>query len=103
VFVNREVIKAEPESLLKEEFGANELRVPVSDDHFGNFFDCIRSGATPVSSLEVSHRSTTVCHLVNIALACGGKLQWDPTAERCVNNDQANQLLNPKMRGPWKL
>jgi hypothetical protein len=45
----------------------------------------------------------TVCHLGNIALRLGRKLNWDPVAERFVNDDEANRLISKPMRGGWHL
>jgi hypothetical protein len=33
----------------------------------------------------------------------GRKLQWDAKVERFVDDSEANQLLTPSMREPWKL
>ena len=59
-----------------------------------NWIDCIKSRERPVADVEIGHRSTTVCHLGNIARWLGRRLRWDPQAERFVDDDQANQLLH---------
>ena len=39
-----------------------------------------------------------------IAVKAGRKLQWDRKAERFVNDDAANAMLQPRtFRGDWKL
>jgi hypothetical protein len=53
--------------------------------------------------VEVGHRSVTVCHLGNIALRLGRKLQWAPSKELFVGDAEANGMLRREMRGPWKL
>ena len=103
VFVNREELTAGPESLLKEQFAEGEIRVPVSDDHFANFLSCIRSRTTPIASVEIAHRTTTACHLVNIALARGGKVRWNPETESIVDDPEAVKLMSRTMRPPWSL
>ncbi len=103
VFLNREEIRADPESLLKEQFGEGDIRVPVSDDHYLNFLECIRTHATPVASVDIAHRTTTACHLVNIALARGGKVRWNPETESIVGDPEAGKLLSRTMRAPWSL
>ena len=103
VFVNRGTLKAEPESLLKEKFSGDDVRLPVSDDHFGNFFDCIRSGAKPVAPIEAAHNSTTACHLCNIAIVLKRTLRWAPEKEQFVDDEEAMRLLARPMRAPWTI
>ena len=40
----------------------------------GNFFACIKSRETPISDVESQHRSVSACHLANISLRLGRKL-----------------------------
>lgn len=67
----------------------------------GNFFDCIKSRKPPICEAEIGHRSATVCHLGVISLRLGRKLQWNPEAERFVNDDEANRWLRRELRKPW--
>jgi hypothetical protein len=53
--------------------------------------------------VEIGHRSVSVCHIGNIAMLLGRKLQWDPAKEEFVNDDEANSMLNRPMRAPWHL
>jgi predicted dehydrogenase len=74
-----------------------------TNEHIKNWVDCIRSREKPVADIELAHRSTTVCHLGNIARWTGRELRWDPTTERFLNDDEANALLSRPMRAPWTL
>ncbi|GAF79260.1 unnamed protein product, partial [marine sediment metagenome] len=67
VFVTRGKIDAEPKSLLEEKIGPDEIHLYKSRDHKQNFLDCIKSRKDPIASAEVGHRSSSVCHLGNIA------------------------------------
>jgi hypothetical protein len=49
----------------------------------------------------VGHRSNTVCVITHIAMKVGRRLQWDAIAERFVNDDAANALLDYPHRSPW--
>ena len=71
--------------------------------HFGNWFDCIRSGRRTNAPVEVAHRSTTLCNIGAIGMLLGRDLQWDPDAERFVGDDEANRMLSCAMREPWRL
>jgi len=68
-----------------------------------NFLNCIKSGQTPLCSIEDGHRSTSFAHLANIALAVKDRLQWDPEKEIFTNNKAANKLLHYEYRKPWTL
>jgi predicted dehydrogenase len=96
---------ASPESLKTAELGPNDKPLYRSDDHVGNFLDCVRSRKDPVAPVEVGHRSASVCHLGNIAVRLGKKkvLKWDPAGERFSNDDEANAMLSRPMRAPWQL
>jgi predicted dehydrogenase len=69
--------------------------------HVRNFLDCIKSRAQPVSDLESSHQVSTVCHLSNISLRLGRKLNWDAEKEEIVGDAEANQWLTRPYRKPW--
>ena len=103
VFVERNVIEAEPKSLLQEPIGPGERRLRIGTDHWGGFLDCVRTRKTPVSSIESAVRTDTVCHICDIAMRLGRKLQWDPAAEQFVNDAEASRLLTRSWRSPWHL
>ncbi len=70
------------------------------DGHMGNFFECIRDRAVPVSDVWSHHRSLTVCHLSNIAIRLGGrKLTWDPEKQEIVGDPEANAFQTRPQRG----
>lgn len=68
--------------------------------HIQNFLDCIRTRKKPNADVEIAHRSTTVCHLINICREVKRKLKWDPVAERFTGDEEANKLLSrPRRKG----
>jgi hypothetical protein len=75
--------------------------------HVQNFLQCMKSREMPVADIEIGHRTTTACHLGNIALRVGQKLRWDGQAERFTGEDaaseKANRMLVREYRAPWKL
>lgn len=70
--------------------------------HARNFLDCVKSRIKPNADIEIGHRSTTFSLLANISLATKARLNWDAKAERFIDNDQANALLDYEYRAPWK-
>ena len=87
--------------LLKTELGSSDTRLFVSKDHYQNFLDCIKSRQKPICDVEIGHRSATVCHLGNMAVRLGRKIQWDPAKEQIVGDDQAAAMLTRPYRAPY--
>jgi len=103
VWVTRGAIDAEPKSLLQETVGPSEVKLYVSNNHKGNFYDCVKSRAETIAPVEVGHRSCSACLLGDIAMRTGRKLRWDPDKERFLGDDAANRMLSKPMRSPWML
>jgi len=103
VFVARGKIDAEPKSLLTSTIGPNEIHLYKSNNHKGNFLDCIKSRGKTVAPVEVGHRSCSVCLLGSIAMQLKRKLQWNPDKEEFIGDAEANRMRSRPMRPPWKL
>ncbi len=103
VFVSSREMDAHPKSLLDSVIGADEIHLYKSNDHKGNFLDCIRTRSEAVSPAKVAQRSVSVGHLGLIAIEMGRKLKWDPQKELFVGDYEANRLLSRPMRSPWHL
>jgi len=103
IWVNREEIKANDKELLNTPLAADSIKLEVSNDHMGNFFDCIRSRQDPVAKVETGHRSACIGHLIIIALRTGLKLEWNPEKEVFVGEgaSEANHHLRRQMRAPY--
>ncbi|MCF7956847.1 MAG: Gfo/Idh/MocA family oxidoreductase [Phycisphaerae bacterium] len=52
---------------------------------------------------ENGHRSCTIINLGKIAIQLRRPLRFDPVAQRFINDDQANRLIDQPMRTPWQL
>ncbi len=103
LYVTRSKIECENNpAVLKAEISESN-RVTVSDNHFQNWIDCVKSRAKPIADVEIGHRSATVCHLGNIAIRTGKKIVWDSEREVIPGDDQANAMLTRPYREPWKL
>jgi predicted dehydrogenase len=103
VWVTRGAIEASDKAILEEPLPANAERLVVSNNHMGNFFDCLRSRNAPICEAEIGHRSASICHLGVIAMRLGRKLRWDPQKEVFIADDEANKWLKREMREPWTL
>jgi len=103
VYVRRGHIDTHPKSLLEETIGPDEAKLYESNNHKGNFYDCIKSRAATVAPVENAHRSCSVCLLGDIGMQLGCKLRWDPAQEEFANDPEANRMLWRPMRAPWQL
>jgi predicted dehydrogenase len=103
IWVNRDQIKATDREMLTKPLPEGAERLYVSNDHMGNFFDCMRTRKDPICDVEVGHRSASVCHLGAISLRTGKSLQWDPAKEEFVgdNAKEANSYAAREMRKPY--
>ena len=103
ITIDRNVCKVEPPELAGPPPGRDAVRPNVGDPHIKNWIDCIKSRERPVADVEIGHRSTTVCHLGNIARWMGRKLHWDPIKEIFPGDDEANGLVQRPQRKPYQL
>ena len=101
--VKDKTLECQPASLKTSVIGPDEIHLYVSNDHHRNFVDCVKTRRPTAAPVEVGHRSTSICHLGNIAMTLKRKLRWDPVAERFLNDDQANRMLSKAMRSPWQI
>ncbi len=90
---NRAELKAGSPDVVVEGPGENSY-------HIRNFAQAIRSRTRPNADVEIAHRSTTLCHLVNICRELQRSLRWNPAAERFENDPEANaKLARPRRKG----
>ncbi len=103
ITIDRDFLKVEPEELGREPLRDTDIRLVQSNDHMKNWFDCMRSRQKPVAHAEVGHRTSTICHLINIARLLGRRLQWDPAKEQFVADEEANRSLDRPRRKGYEL
>jgi predicted dehydrogenase len=103
IWVNRGNLRASDNSLLTTPLAEGAQHLYNSEDHMGNFFDCVRSRRQPSADVEVGHRAASVCHLSAIALRTEFSLRWDPQVEKFVGEhaDEGNAYLTREMRQPY--
>jgi predicted dehydrogenase len=101
IWVTRGVINASDRQLLTQKLPEDAKRVYVSNDHMGNFIDCVKTRKAPICPVETGHRSASLCHLGVISIRLGRKLNWDPVKEQFVGDDEANSWVSRQMRKPY--
>jgi len=96
-------VTSNPADIVKTPTRDDEIHLYKSDNHMQNWLDCIKSREKPIADVEIGHRSSTVCHLGNIARWIGRKLKWDPVKEVFPGDDEANTYIDRKRRKPYEL
>lgn len=91
-------IQPQPWTQARKEKGSSDEQF---DLHVRNFLDCIKSRQRPVADVEDGHRVATACHLANISLRTGRKLQWDVGRETITGDREAAAMLVRPYRKPW--
>ena len=86
-------LQAEPAAVLGSKIGDNEIHFPFKSDK-QDFIDAVKTRGDTLEGAEVGHRTTSLCHLANIAIQVGKKLEWDPAKERFANSPEANAFVD---------
>jgi len=79
----------------------NRIHLYKAPEQHHDWLNAIRSRREPVAPVEVGHRSCSACLVSHIAMKVDGKLHWDPTHERFLDNDRANDMLERPQRYPY--
>ncbi len=101
VEVNRGYLKTEPASLARSSLGPNDLHLRVSDNHYDDWLDCIRSRGRPIADVAIAARSATVCHLGALACWLERPLRWDPQRWEFDADSEAARWLDRPQRAPY--
>jgi predicted dehydrogenase len=119
LFVNRGSITGKPiddlatNPLPREQFSVYDFdnltrpersgKLDAIINHMGNFFDCVESRRSPISDIESQHRSVSTCHLANISLRLGRTLNWNPSVETFLEDEEANKFLSRPQRSGFEV
>jgi myo-inositol 2-dehydrogenase/D-chiro-inositol 1-dehydrogenase len=94
VFVNRgKAYGKAVEELAANPLSADAIRLYKSDDHMGNFFECIKSRKPPISTVDSGLRVITACHLVNVSMHLKRKIHWNLEKEEIVGDSEASNSV----------
>ncbi len=103
VHVDRGFLETDPKELKDEQLGPGDVHLYESPGHQQDWLNCIKSRQRPICDIAIGASSVTVCHVANIAIRTGRKLQWDPVAHRFVDDEGANRWISKPYRAPWHL
>ena len=102
LYIDRGKLSSDPEGIVKEPLGKDEVHLYKSPGHHREWINCIRSRKKPNADVEIGARSATVCHLVNLAYWNRRTLHWDPQKWQFVGDAGANGWLERPRRDPWQ-
>jgi predicted dehydrogenase len=104
VYVSRGDFNASNPAWTKREFNPGSADVYRSDDHQGNFLDCVQSRKPTITPVEVSHRSIMPGHIAMAmnAVGRGLKVRWDPKTNTTSNDEVMKLLRQEGDQRPWK-
>ena len=103
VLVSRSGLETDPPELARKPLGAHEQRLYFSDDHRGNWLDCIHSRSQPICHAGIGHHSGTICYLSGIAERLERPIQWDPANEVVLDDAVASRMLDRPRRSGYPL
>ena len=93
-------LEASDPKILTSVIAPNEIHLEISEDHHGNWLDCIKSKKQPITPVEVAHRGCSTCLLHHIAMKVKRRVYWDPIKEQFKNDIEANAMLSrPRRKG----
>ena len=98
---NAKALTASDPRILESKIGPDEIHLPVSKEHHGNWLESIISRRPPIAPAEVAHRACSTCLLSHISMKLPRTLYWDPQKERFINDDEANSMLSRPQRWPY--
>jgi predicted dehydrogenase len=101
---------SDPAELTAEPLKDPKVELYRSPGHHRDWLDCIKERRDPAAHVEIGHRSTTLCHLGNIARWVSGLtgetgqvLKWDARSERFANSPEGNTFLDRPGRKGYEL
>lgn len=107
-FVNREKMAGAP----VEDLAANPLPEDainqvyggeIPEWHMGNFLECVKTRRLPISDVYSHHRALTTCHLANIAIRLGRRVNWDAENEQIVGDREAQSWQAREQRKGYEI
>jgi len=100
--VESDTITGGPQSAIESPLGTDAITLYRSDNHHANFLECVMTRAETAASVEIGHRSATICHIGSICAQLGRPLTWDPRAEK-FGDQAADRMRARPMRAPWRV
>lgn len=99
--VSRSFYRSDIKGLTDIELKDSDTPLYTSDNHYQDWVDAIKKRTRPVSDVEIGHRTSSLCNIVNIGYSLQRPLSWKPAHETFVDDNDANSMLTRPFRGEW--
>jgi hypothetical protein len=112
LFVNRGKLTGEAVDALKDKPLPEDALVKLykgkqpgngTHGHMQNFFECVKDRSEPISDVYTHLQALDTCHLANITIRLGRKLNWDPQTKQITGDDAANTWLSRTQRKGYEI
>jgi predicted dehydrogenase len=99
--ISRQFFDSKPKKIVDIEMKESDIQLYHSDNHYGDWLNCIKTRRLPVADVEIGHRSASLCYLAAIGYKLNRTLSWNPELEIFPDDYRANMLLTKDYRAPW--
>lgn len=101
--ISRSFLDTLPAKLQNHVIGDNEIKLYKSDDHYNDFLNAMKTRKQPLSTVEIGHRTVSLCHIINLCYEFNRTLKWNPEKEEFFGDDEANRRRRNPVRAPFKM
>ncbi|GHV09187.1 oxidoreductase [Bacteroidia bacterium] len=101
--ISRGFLDTIPCKLQDIEIGDDKIKLYKSDSHSADFINAIKTRKQPISTVEIGHRTASLCHIVNLCYEFNRPLRWNPEKEEFFVDDEANRRRSNPVRAPFKI
>lgn len=101
--ISRSFLDTIPSKLQNHEIADNEIKLYKSDDHYTDFLTAMKSRKQPLSTVEVGHRTNSLCNIVNLCYELDRKLTWNPEKEEFFLDNEANARRGNPLRDGYSI
>jgi len=90
-------------NLKTAEVKTSEVHLYESTDHRKNWVEGIYSRKETICPAKVGHRTATICQLSAIAERLERPVEWNPTTEQIIGDDEAKRWISRPRRAGYEL
>jgi hypothetical protein len=101
--VDRSALISDPPDIVREPLRPDEVHLYRSDSHSGNFLECVRTRKKTICDADIAHRAASAMLIGGLAKQLNRTVKYDPKAEICPGDEEANRLLSIAKRAPWNV
>jgi predicted dehydrogenase len=101
--ISRNFLDTIPSKLQDIEIGDDKIKLYKSENHYEDFLHSIKSRKQPLSTVEIGHRTASLCHIANLCYELKRPLRWNPATETFFDDNEANKRRSNPVRSPYSM